>query len=416
MGLLLAVTACSACGRSAPQTNSEPPNIVLAIGDDHGYPYFGFMGSDVVKTPHLDRIAREGVTFPYGFSTASVCLPSLRSLLTGLHPEQYDAKYRKLWKDEELPEDTQDVGRLGTLPQLLGKAGYASFMGGKYWEGDHRAAGFTHGMEPAESKHLGRETMEPLWDFLDAHRDGPFFVWFAPMLPHHPHDAPHEYLEPYRDVALTPATRAYYANITRFDARLGELVSYLDQTGLRKRTVLIYLSDNGWQQGPGDPRSPWGGSHGKLSMYEPGFRTPILVSWPGRIRAERVDDSLVSSVDLFGTILDFAGMAPPADREGISLRPLLLESGGFDRKTVIGGMKGLRSSDSERGKAYGFFFRNAEWRYIWYPLRLLEGDELYRIAADPEEKHDLAREHPELTTRYRAEIVRWLEDIRHTYE
>jgi len=424
----------------------EIPNIVLIIGDDHGWPYSGFMGDEIVETPHLDALAKEGVLFPFGYATASTCRPSLRSILTGLHPIQFGAKRRVLRATEQGGSGFDRIKDFETLPRRLATRGYASFQGGKFWEASYQSAGFSSGMKPpagsasskewapiqqragGDSLDLGRTTMEPLWDFLEAHRDEPFFVWFAPKLPHTPHDPPEEFLSLYADDDLSEPARKYYANITRFDARVGELIDRLEKLSLRENTLLVYVSDNGWEQEPRVTNrvKQLGGAKGKSSMYEPGFRTPIIFSWPDRLKGGRTIDGLVSTVDLFTTLLEFAGLEPPPDRTGISLRPALLGEGTASRETVIGSMSFLRPPpDAEAVRSdpaedlvrteRGYFLRTGSWHYIWYPRSKKYGDraseELYRIDEDPREEHDVVGEHPELARRFRGEIERWIEDV-----
>jgi uncharacterized sulfatase len=386
------------------------------------------------------------VLFPYGYNTASTCRPSLRSLLTGLHPLQWRAKRRALRAKGEDGDGSYRIQDFMTLPRRLAERGYVSFQGGKYWEGSYQAGGFSDGMKQAtdaaalrkwgriqsragaDSLELGRTTMQPLWDFLDTHRDAPFFVWFAPKLPHTPHDPPAKYLELYQGEDLSGSARNYYANITRFDDKVGELVTHLEKLGLRDKTLLVYLADNGWEQ---DPRvtnrvKQLGGPKGKSSMYELGFRTPIIFSWPGRLPGGRRPVDLVSGVDLFTTLLDFAGLEPPPDRTGISLRPSMIGGGTSPRKTVIGSMSSLRPPQHVEAATpkteedlvryeRAYFFRNESWHYIWYANSEKFGDrnaeELYRIDEDPREERNVVSEHPELAKRFREEIRRWIEDV-----
>jgi arylsulfatase A-like enzyme len=161
-------------------------------------------------------------------------------------------------------------------------------------------------------------------------------------------------------------------------------------------------------------------------MYELGFRTPVIFSWPGRLPGGRKRDDLVSEVDLFSTLLDFAGVEAPPDRTGISLGPVLLADAEFPRETVIGSMNRLRPPrDVEAAKANpsedlvrterAYFLRNASWHYIWYAQRKRYGDrvseELYRIDRDPREARNVAGEHPELAKAFREEIERWRDDV-----
>jgi arylsulfatase A-like enzyme len=445
LAALAAVVQAACGGGEAPP---DLPNIVMIIGDDHGWPYAGFMGDAVVKTPHLDALADEGIVFTTGYNTASSCRPSLRSLLTGLHPLQWRARRQELRAEGRGEPGVERIRDFATLPRLLGTRGYASFQGGKYWEGSYAGGGFTAGMatltEPVprgspawalnraggSSLELGRSTLQPLWDFLEEQRERPFLVWYAPKLPHTPHDAGAEFAAQYADLPLSEAARAYYANITRLDATVGEIVAKLEQLGLRDDTLLVYLSDNGWQQGPREPNpvKALGGPKGKSSMYELGFRTPVVFNWPGRLEGPLRRDDLVDAVDVFATLLDFAGVEPPRDVEGVSLRPVLEGGGSSPRRAIIGSMISLRPPRSGEPAAASpeplvrteraYFLRDATWHYIWYAQHAQFGDrrpeELYKIAEDPWEEKDVAGEHPELVGRFRADIERWLEGVNGT--
>jgi methylase of polypeptide subunit release factors len=142
---------------------------------------------------------------------------------------------------------------------------------------------------------------------------------------------------------LPEEKKRYYANITRFDAGVGELLTYLEREGLREQTLIVYVSDNGWQVSS-EVRSQYGGPKGKNTLYEVGFRTPVIFSWPGHIPADRASDALVSAVDVFATLLDYAGAALPADRSGRSLRPVLEGRTAGVRDVIIGAMDEVRAS------------------------------------------------------------------------
>jgi arylsulfatase A-like enzyme len=276
---------------------------------------------------------------------------------------------------------------------------------------------------------VGRSTMQPLWDFLDAHGDARFFVWFAPKLPHTPHDAGPEWLQVYPKESLSKSARRYYANVTRLDARVGEILAYLDRTGLRKKTLLVYLSDNGWEQGPHENPDPrLGGPKGKWSIYELGFRTPVIFSWPGRIEAGRVRDDLVAAVDVFTTLVAFAGLDRPKNRYGIDLRPMLLGDAPPTRTRVVGNMEALRPPENSTfgmGKTAfvrperAYFLRDRSWRYIWYrdagKYVDRSEEELYRIDRDPMETRNVIAEFPAVAANFRNEILLWLDEMKRPF-
>lgn len=402
---------------AASRIPTDRPNLVLVVGDDHGYPDFGFMGSPWVRTPHLDSLAAGGTVFESGYTTASICGPSLRSLLTGVHPLQRVARLKELGAGGDAGGRTEAL----TLPELLRARGYVSMEAGKLVHESYRAAGFTHGTKDGQpgfgpGRRLGRESLDPLFAFLEENRTRPFFVWFAPMLPHTPHDAPSRYFE-----GLSPdlvrAAGAYYANVARFDAVVGKLVAKLDALGVRERTLIVYLADNGWDQLPHVPRPPGmlDGPRGKRSMYDLGFRTPIVFNWPGVVPAGQRRSELVSAVDLLPTLLDYAGAGPaPADRLGHDLRPVIEGRGEWPRERVFMWMQSVRD-DGRRPAELGpkrsdgwepaASVREGRWHYIHY--RAYRCEELFDVVADPREETNLAAQKPDIARRLRGGIHAW---------
>jgi arylsulfatase A-like enzyme len=430
--------ALMACFSEPVQPNPENPNIVLLIGDDHGYSDFGFMGSEWVQTPNLDRLSEGGITFELAHTTASHCRPSLNTLLTGLLPIQWNDRLNLLKESESGFDENTAVEHVPTLPRLLRERGYVSFQAGKYWEGDFRTGGFSDGMTKTfdpespsggEGIKLGREIMEPVYRFIDDNADHPFFLWFAPMLPHLPHDAPEKFRDLYDGKGLSDSASAYFANCTWYDDVVGRLLNFLSERDLLRNTLVIYVSDNGWEQNPftdriGPLQGLMGGAKGKLSLHDRGFRTPILVSWPGVIEARRIPDQLVSTADLVPTLLDFAGAPVPAALRGTSLRPIIEGTAVMDRPFIIGSVDTLRrvepmrftsfndfrtQREEMRPAARAFHLRSPNWHYLWYESD--HRDELYDVARDPDEERDVATEHPDRVAQFRTEIERWRQTL-----
>jgi uncharacterized sulfatase len=250
-----------------------------------------------------------------------------------------------------------------------------------------------------ESLAFGRESLEPMWRFIDARGEAPFLIWFAPMLPHGPHDAPPEFAALYDGEHLSPSALGYFANISRLDARIGELVDGLAARGLRDDTLLVLLSDNGWHQERdvdyADTRLG-GGPRAKFSLYEAGFRTPVVFSWPARLergQGHRQLSELVSTEDVFTTLLDVLEIPAPPGREGISLWPVLRGAPGPHRRVMIASMD------------VGGMLRDPKWSFVWHA----EGGEteLFAVAQDSGQLNDVAAEHPAVVESFRREIVRW---------
>jgi len=432
------ILALSWAGRGLAQTtdSTRAPNIILVIGDDHGWPYFGFMGDDIVQTPNLDQLAAEGTVFRHGFSTSSVCRPAHRTLISGLHSVTWAAHRENVEAalGRELRSPTE-LAHFQTLPRQLSRRGYRSFQGGKHWEGTFEMTGFDEGTHPNIDdcpdmrlsclklfwNEFGRVDLSALWDFLSGVGDEPFFVWFSPTLPHAPMDPPVELRLNYylRGLGLTMPAILYYANITRFDSLVGDLLEFLDDRDLRHNTLLIYVSDNGYQQDPFDTyelNAGIGGPKGKVTIYELGFRTPIIFRWPGHIPAGVALDDLVSLEDVYLTALDYAGVTPPPDRRGSSLRPRLQGTGGPVRDRVIGRVD-VHQIDPSNLPVPGlglkpeeaFFLRTSEWRYVWFVDR--DREELYAIDVDPFENTDLAAQYPELLESFRGQVEAWFDEL-----
>lgn len=396
---------------SAAAVAQTRPNIVLVIGDDHGWPYSGFMGHPVARTPNLDALAAEGVVFSHAFTTASVCAPSLRTLLAGIHSTRWDRKREALRSMLGTIPSREEVVHYRTLPRELARFGYRSFEGGKHWEGSFSQAGFTHGLATAPPPNLlnivgddfGRTGIEPLREFLDQTGGEPFFVWFAPALPHTPFNAPQEYRTPYEQLGRPSWEVDYFANVSWLDAVVGELLAELDQRGLRESTLVVYLSDNGWELRY-DTGYGLGLRHGKGTLHELGNRTPLVMRWPGTLPAGVVRGDLVSSEDLVPTLLEFAGAEANPELRGLSLVEAVFGSAPVGRDRVVTSMGQVTTA----GTSTGYVVRTPEWRYMAFP----DGhEELYAIDVDPYETDDVAAAYPDLLPAFRADVQAFTTDL-----
>jgi uncharacterized sulfatase len=240
-----------------------------------------------------------------------------------------------------------------TLPRFLATQGYRSLQTGKFWEGHYSNAGFDEGMTvfaPVPGQEfggnrtlasgelvahgngdwglkIGRETLQPIGDFLASLGEGQrFLLWYAPYLPHQPHDAPAEFVQRYRDSGGLPRHLIpYYANCSWFDHTVGNLLEILRKHETLDRSLVVFLNDNGWTPSenpqPNRPAEFAQTRTSKRSPFEDGLRTPILLSWPGVIPPGR-HTALVSSIDVVPTILDAVGLQDKAaPLPGISLLP-----------------------------------------------------------------------------------------------
>ena len=420
-----------------PIPGDRPPNVVMIISDDHGWPDYGFMGHPVIRTPNLDRLASESMLYPRGYTPTALCRPSLATMITGLYPHQHGITGNDPpggqagSRDPVLRGQMVDIFRRSeTLPELLSPRGYVSLQTGKWWEGDPREHGFTaamtHGDVARGGRHgdeglrIGREGMSPITDFIASAGEKPFFVWYAPFLPHTPHNPPERLLAKYEAPGRSAGVARYYAMVEWFDESVGQLMAYLDERGLRENTIVLYVADNGWIQEPGgrsgvDARS-------KLSSYEAGGRTPIMIRWPGQVRPGRDERTLASTLDLAPTVLRAAGLQPRPSLSGIDLRDRQALA---RRESVFGELFAHTAVDHRVPLANlvdRSVVRKDGWKLIlpYAPNRTipltLGGNtpewkrtelELYDVLTDPHERNDQSARRPELVADLSAEIEEW---------
>jgi len=324
-GLLLSLLCAVSSG---PQSdNGEAPNVLLIISDDQSWTDFGFMGHPVIETPHLDALAEESLVFPRGYVPTALCRASLATIITGLYAHEHQLTGNDPPRGTDRALMLEHIEAVDTLPGLLGEVGYKSLQTGKWWEGDCRCGDFTEGMTHGDPKRggrhgdlglkIGRDTMAPAFDFIDAcsEAEEPFFLWYAPFLPHRPHNPPERLLKKYRGEGVTDSIARYHAMCEWFDETCGALLGHVEERGLTKNTLVVFVVDNGWIQ---REESQGYAPRSKRTPYEGGVRTPILFSWPGQIEpGERMQP--VSSVDLAPTILAACGVDAPDVLTGVDL-------------------------------------------------------------------------------------------------
>ena len=409
--LMFSLTACSSAG-------TERPNVVLILSDDQGYADYSFMGHEMIETPRIDKLASESLVYERGYVTTAVCSPSLSTMLTGLYPHQH-----RTTGNDPLPGTSRDTWishfrAMPQLPRLMAEHGYLSLCTGKYWHGNPKVSGFTdsmgetfrHGSDYSLS--IGRETMQPIWDFMQKaqEEEKPFMVWYAPFLPHTPHTPPERLEKKYAEMGAGSQAK-YYAMCEWFDETCGELLDHLDKKGLTGNTIIVYICDNGW--------GSYGKGSVKASPYELGVRTPVMIKWPGKVAAKTDKENLASNLDILPTILSACGIEVPDEADGINLldhdavaerKYLFLENFTHDMIAVDDPVASLRARS----------IVSKDWKLtVWHePHELLEikgwqmdppeeAVELFHIKEDPLERHNLAAENPEKLKALKKELNAW---------
>ncbi len=292
----------------ASGAEKSKPNLIIIIADDLAWNDVGCYGHPHIRTPHLDRMAKQGMRFDAAFLTISSCSPSRCSILTGRYPHSTGAG------ELHMPLPADQV----TFAALLKKAGYYVAAGGKWHLGNNAKSHF-------DRIEAGRPSGCEKWIKMlkDRPKDRPFFMWMAAIDAHRPYskkiiDKPHTR----KDVVVppflpdVPATRddlaAYYDEVSRLDEYVGKVLAELERQGIAKNTLVLFMSDNGRPF----PRC-------KTTVYDSGVKTPFIVRWPARVKAGTVCDSLVSAVDIAPTFMQLAGLKPSPKFQGKSFVKLL---------------------------------------------------------------------------------------------
>lgn len=408
--------------RAAEET--PPPNIVLIVSDDHAWMDYGFMGSKVVRTPCLDKLAAQSMVFPRGYVPSSLCCPSLASVITGLYPHQHKITSndpprpggtapKEFYSSKAFLDGRETMNKhldaVPTLPKLLAQRGYLSLQTGKWWQGDFKRGGFTHGMTKGgrhgdEGLDIGRKTMQPIYDFIRTAKEErkPFFVWYAPMMPHDPHTPPQRFLDYYRPLTPSLPQARYWGMVEWFDETCGQFMDYLDKEDLARNTIVLYFADNGYIVDP----EKGGPMRSKLTPYDGGLRTPILVRWPGVAKPGTYNE-LAMSIDFVPTILAALGQKPTPEMQGLNL----LDAAARQARTrITGACFGHNFTDLD-DPARNVLFRwivDDRWKLIQPAAKAQNARaELYDVVEDPHEKTDRAAEKADVVKTLQEKLDAW---------
>jgi arylsulfatase A-like enzyme len=406
-------------------TAERPPNVVLIVSDDAGYADVFAGGVSGVATPHLDRLASEGTRFGSGYVTASVCSPSRAGLLSGRYQQRFGHEFNLGGEAERAGSGMP--GEVVTIAEMLGGAGYATGLVGKWHVGqgegqDPLSQGFDefdgilHGSrsyfrrDPDDRRVLydGQEVIAEPGDlyltdwmgdrsveFIDRHAGSPFFLMASFTAPHTPMEATEADLASVGAelAAGTEERRRVYAAMMRsLDRNVGRILDEIDGRGLREDTIVFFVNDNGGATNNGSDNGALRGMKG--SKWEGGVRVPFAVRWPGVAEAGGVFDGPVSSLDIAATAASAAGLDTDSlGLDGVDLRPLLAGERGANAGRALYWRRGVAAA-----------VRSGKWKLI-----RSEGNPtlLFDLEADPSETRDLAAERPEVVSRLLAALEAW---------
>lgn len=438
---------------AAEAADKQKPNFVFFLVDDLGWRDVACYGSTFFETPHVDRLAREGMRFTDGYAACPVCSPTRASIVTGKHPARLhltDFLIGKRWPKSSpiRPVKWQTFLPLDeiTIAQALKPAGYVSAHVGKWHLGhkpehwpdrrgyDLNIAGCGSGMPrsyfwpawrnnpPLKGRHPGDYLPEVLThhalNFLDQHGTGhkPFFLEFNFYNVHIPLQARRDAIAKYRAKTLRPGetqTNAIYAAMVEaVDTAIGAVVKKLEDLGVADRTVIFFMSDNGGlsvREGPNTPATSNAPLRaGKGYLYEGGIREPWIVKWPRVVKPGSVCSVPVTSTDFYPTILDMAGLPPKPEQamDGLSIVPLLKQTGPINRDALFWHYPHYSNQGGRPGSAV----RCGPWKLI----ERHEDDslELYNLTDDLSETTNLAAKMPERAAELQKKLHAWLKAVR----
>lgn len=414
------------------------PNIIFMLTDDQGWTDLKCFGSGYYETPHIDKLAAEGMRFTAAYSACTVCSPSRASIMTGqyparLHITDWIAGHQRPTAKLKIPDWTQFLStNICNMASTLKAAGYATACIGKwhlggadYWperQGfDLNAGGYDRGQPPSyfapykiptlkegtDGEFLSDRLTTETIGFMEKNRDKPFFIYFPHYAVHTPLMAKKEVIEKYKNKKDPKGlhTNATYAGLVEsVDDSMGRIMKALEELKLSENTIIVYTSDNGGLKGV-TSNAPL--RVGKGSAYEGGVRVPLIVKWPGIIKAGSISHTPVIGADYFPTILEMAGASIPANHivDGESIVPLLKQNGTLKRDAIYWHYPHYHPGGAT---PYGAI-REGDFRLVeFYEDNHIE---LYNIKEDVGETKDLALTNPEKAKELRVKLSAWRQQV-----
>jgi len=443
---LVAVLLAASAVTAFPQPTADRPNIVFIFADDWGWGDLSCHGHPYVRTPNIDRLAREGTDF-HRFTVASgVCSPSRTAVMTGHFPARYNIDGHFAWVPSNARRNMPDwlSPQVPLLPRFLQQSGYATAHFGKWHLSNNMIPDSPlpgeYGYDAYGAFNCAGEQMPVHEDarhaiaFIEqSQRDHkPFFVNLWIHEPHTPFHTVPKYRWRFRD--LEEPDNIYASVLSHADDRIGEVLDALDRLQLTDRTLVIFSSDNGPARaarpteltlmhdtatgagyGIGAARGITGGRKGyKAALFEGGIGVPFIARWPGKIPAGKVDDqSLISAVDLLPTFCELAGVRLPPDfrPDGVSQVKTLTGTPGPTRsRPLFWKMNSAWPPQKTRPDHWvSYAVVHDRWKLV--ASRDLSHVELFEIGPDPYEKHDVGSEHPQAVRDLLSKLENWKETL-----
>lgn len=450
--LLVAFLIPTLVGVAHPASAKSTPNIIFVLADDLGYTDLSTYGSTYYETPNIDRLAAEGLKLTNGYSCGPNCQPTRAALISGQYGPRTGVYTvggieRFAWQTRPLrPVDNVTSLPLEkvTLPQALKSAGYSTAIFGKWHLGQSKEyhpskRGFDEAII-SSGKHFGFKTdpevpvskdayladflTDKAVDFIQRHKDKPFFLYLPHYGVHSPYQAKADLIEQFKNKAITSESGhhdpVYAAMIASVDQSVGRILAKLDELGIAENTLVIFSSDNGGVGGyqregiqakDVTDNAPLRG--GKGTLYEGGIRVPWVFRWKGVIPTGKVSDSPINSVDLYPTLLELAGANPPEKHhlDGSSYVSLLKSpEQPLPSRPLYWHFPGYLGSNNLTWRTTPVsVIRVDDWKLLHYyeDQRL----ELYHLSSDLSEKNNLASSKPEKAQELLQQLNAWIMEI-----
>ena len=456
--ITLSLLACAwlflpvVCDRALGGEHNRAPNVILIMTDDQGYGDLGVHGNPIIKTPHLDRFARQSVEVN-SFYVCPVCAPTRATLMTGRY------NYRTGVTDTYLGRAMMHADEI-TLAEMLRDAGYRTAIFGKWHLGDsypmrpmdqgfeeslvHTGGGLCQPSGPYDNSYFDPSLLhngdriktkgycsdvyvDGLLEFITEHRNEPFFVYLPFNCPHGPYQVSEKYSKPYDDLKMKPDdfpsmghkrpnvpknTAAVFGMVQNIDENVGRILDKLDNLKLTDDTIVIFLTDNG----PNGARYDAGMKAFKGSVYEGGIRTAFFIRWPSKLEPGRKVKQVAAHIDVVPTLLEACGAAPPKNvkLDGRSILPLLKgESVEWPERALF-----FQWHRGDEPVMYRAFAARSSTHKLLHAGKVEPGTdpadvpfELYDMRTDPLEINNIAAQQPKIVKRLRGQYEVWLADV-----
>ncbi|MCP4611625.1 MAG: sulfatase [Planctomycetes bacterium] len=435
----LTLPGCSTDSSGFTKADNQKPNLLFILADDYGWSQLGCYGSKYYETPYIDRLARQGMRFTDAYAACPVCSPTRASIMTGKYPARlhltdfiaggkfpYD-KYKQPDWQKFLP--LEEI----TIAEVLKTAGYKTASFGKWHLSIDKKPpkslpynpprqGFDESYvtykpsskdNPEDDAHNVEIITEKSLEFLQNHKDNPFFLYVTHNTIHSPILAKKKLVEKYKNKSganLPQNNPIVAAMIEDLDDSVGKLLAKLDELKIADKTIVVFFGDNGGLERSAK-QTPL--RSGKANLYEGGIREPLIVRWPGVVQKASSCSEPVTSVDFFPTFLDILGLNNkiPKSIDGLSLLPLLRQTGSLNREAIYWHYPHYHSSSIGPGGAV----RMGDYKFLEWFDETISGPanrfELYNLKLDIAEQNDLSKKMPGKTEQLKKLLANWRKKV-----